>query len=305
MGVKQQIARNIFDFAYAIAYRKISETGSSYPKGEGDFHLLKPTLQFWYADPLLATIDGKDILFMEVFDRKKHKGMIGVSVFDENGVLTPPRIILEEPFHLSFPVVFQWKNEWIMMPECADSGELRFYSLNPDTLEVSFIRGIPTAGRFVDTVVLSCDEKITLLTCRENPENPKQTSLVKCLLPDIRQGEIMYLPLPAEYEEFSYLLRNGGPVLQDENGKIRILQESTETEYGHNLIFRRILNEGTTYKEEDLYKVGLESMPMHVPAGYRLQGTHTYSIGSTCEVMDISFNRPHPGNIVYNNSGRE
>ena len=65
MGIKKIIADNLYDFAYAIAYRKISGRDfSSFPEGEDNFRLLKPSLRYWYADPLLATINQKDILFM-------------------------------------------------------------------------------------------------------------------------------------------------------------------------------------------------------------------------------------------------
>lgn len=303
MGIKKIIADNLYDFAYAIAYRKISGRDfSSFPGGEGNFRLLKPSLRYWYADPLLATINQKDILFMEVFDRKKHKGLIGVSTFDSDGNLSLPEIILEEEFHLSFPLVFSYRNEWILMPECADSGQFRFYKLDPETFKPTLIRSIPAEYRVVDTVVLSKnDEGLVLLGSPENPENPKQTSLAKYRIGDLRNDPMIKLPLPDGYTQYSYLLRNGGPVLDDGKSKIRILQESTESEYGHNLIFRRIVNEGENYKEEDICKIYPEDIPASLPALYRLQGTHTYSLGQSFEVLDLSFTRPHAGNLSYNN----
>ena len=302
MGLKQLIAKSFFDFAYAIAYRPIPESSSlPFLKGEDvPFRLLKPTLNQWYADPIIAMVGEKEYLFMEVYDRTEKKGMIGVSSFSENGQLTGVRIILNEPFHLSFPLVFDYMGKTILMPECSASHSLRFYELDPQTLTPSLIREIPVEGAVVDTVVLKSEqEELVLLGCMEDSEEPKRTSLVMYHLDGLYDGELKKCTLPNEYAAPSYRLRNGGPVICTEDKKIRILQESTETEYGHNLIFREILNEGTdgTYLEKDLQTVYLEDVPIRLPKTFRRQGTHTYSIGNKAEVMDVSFNRFHIGNL--------
>ena len=300
MGIKQFIAKSFFDFAYAIAYRPVSSSSKAYLKGEASFKLLRPTLRYWYADPLLAKINDTEYLFMEVYDRKKHKGLIGVSSFTKDGTLTTPRIILEEEFHLSFPLVFDYNGRTILMPECSESESLRFYELDKNTLAPTLIRNIPTEGRIVDTVLLDMRPgQITLLGCKED-DNPIRTSLVCMSISDLENGDIQYLPLPREYETPSLLLRNGGPILHSGQTKIRILQESTETEYGHNLLFRKIENDGLgdgTYHETDLEKVFLKDLPLRLPSYYRRQGTHTYSLGENAEVIDVSFNRFHIGNL--------
>ncbi len=304
MSVKSALAKAFFDFAYAIAYRPIPNTDAdktTFPKGENEpFHLLKPTLRFWYADPLLAEINGKDILFMEIFDRKKKKGFIGVSSFTESGKLTSPKGILEEEFHLSFPVIFTYQNRYILMPECSEALSLRFYELNPVDFSVKLLREFPTGKKLVDTVVLSQNgDEITLLSCEENPDNPKQTSLVMLSFSDLFSSDPVYQSLPPEYASPSFLLRNGGPVYMQNNKKIRILQQSTETEYGHNLIFRTVSDEPGNYQEEDLSTLYLEDLPLSLPVSYRKQGTHTYSMTSLHEVIDVSFNRFHIGNLFY------
>ena len=118
-------------------------------------------------------------------------------------------------------------------------------------------------------------------------------------LPNLENGELTSIPLPEIYETPSYLLRNGGPVYTDNNKKIRILQESTETEYGHNLLFRNADGFGMDYSEEELSSLFLEDLPIKLPASYRKQGTHTYSMSSNHEVIDVSFNRFHIGNMFY------
>jgi hypothetical protein len=189
-----------------------------------------------------------------------------------------------------------------MMPECSESESLRFYTLDEKTLTPTLLRALPTEGHIVDTVVLSLDEnKLTLLGCKEDPANPKKTSLICLSLTDLENGEPEYISLPEEYSAPSLLLRNGGPIISGDKTKIRILQESTETEYGHNLIFRSIVNDGLNggkFEETDIAKVGLDDLPISLPSSYRRQGTHTYSLGEKFEVVDVSFNRFHIGNMT-------
>lgn len=302
MSIKHFIAKSFFDFAYAIAYRPVNfPSDSNIPKGGAvPFTLLKPTLNCWYADPLIGMVGGKECLFMEVYDRKKKKGMIGVSEFQANGKLTGPKIILEEPFHLSFPVVFTYNNKIILMPECSASKTLRFYEISPDTFDVTLLKSFDVSKVLVDTVILINDnKKLVLLSCSEDAANPKKTSLAAFQINDLENGELEELTLPSEYTVSSYLLRNGGPVVRSENKTIRILQESTETEYGHNLILREIDNMDSleNYSERDLKKIYLEDLPLSLPKTFRKQGIHTYSLGQKYEVVDVSFNRFHLGNI--------
>ena len=207
MAIKKTVAKTFFDFAYAIAYRPVPGSEENhFPKG-GDvpFRLLKPTLNCWYADPLLTEINGTEYLFMEVFYRKKEKGFIGVSTFAENGNLTSPRCVLEESFHLSFPVVFLYEGQYILMPECSESRSLRFYRTGQDqSCSDSLLREIPTEEKLVDTVVYHAEGKVlTLLSCVENPDNPKQTSLAMFILPDLENGDIHILPLRRIRNTFS------------------------------------------------------------------------------------------------------
>ena len=66
------------------------------------------------------------------------KGSIGVSVHDERHDAWHFRsIVLDEPFHLSYPYVFDHESETYMIPEAKGSNSVRLYratfSLTPPT----------------------------------------------------------------------------------------------------------------------------------------------------------------------------
>ncbi|HEX7677896.1 MAG TPA: hypothetical protein VF713_07215 [Thermoanaerobaculia bacterium] len=72
------------------------------------------------ADPFLIRRDGRWFLFFEVIPRHNHRG--GVIAFAESDDAVRWRyggVILREPFHLSYPHVFEWDGETYMTPENA------------------------------------------------------------------------------------------------------------------------------------------------------------------------------------------
>lgn len=83
----------------------------------------------WFvADPFLFHGKNRWYMFFEVCDKTKNKGMIGVAE-SQNGISNwkYDRIVLEQPYHLSFPFVFEWQGTQYMLPEGAHGGPLRLY----------------------------------------------------------------------------------------------------------------------------------------------------------------------------------
>lgn len=90
------------------------------------FQCVTNTVRYWYADPFLFCFNGQDYLFVEMFDRWKKKGVIGVCKVS-NGKCGRFRLCLELPWHLSYPCVFEDEVGIHMIPECYQSGEVWMY----------------------------------------------------------------------------------------------------------------------------------------------------------------------------------
>ncbi len=79
------------------------------------------------ADPFM--VRGKDgcYLFFEVLNEQRDLGEIGYA-FSRNGRQWEYRkIVLRERFHLSYPYVFFWDEQFYMIPECLRSGGIQLY----------------------------------------------------------------------------------------------------------------------------------------------------------------------------------
>src|SRR5207244_9568159 len=83
------------------------------------------------ADPFLVH-DGRTWdLFFEVFRADTHQGDIGWATSTDAWNWTYRHIVLDEPFHLSYPYVFTAGGTYYMVPESSALGSVRLYHAHP------------------------------------------------------------------------------------------------------------------------------------------------------------------------------
>jgi hypothetical protein len=96
---------------------------------ELDFHLrydvTAPKGHFW-ADPFIFAHNGKNYCFVEDYVYRTKLGHIAVLEVTENAVVHLGNCI-KEPFHLSFPFLFHYRDALYMCPEASASRQIRIY----------------------------------------------------------------------------------------------------------------------------------------------------------------------------------
>ncbi len=79
------------------------------------------------ADPFMCQHRDRWYLFFEVVNHLTRKGEIGLAVSNDALHWKYRQIVLAEPFHLSYPYVFEWRGEHFMIPESARGGTVSLY----------------------------------------------------------------------------------------------------------------------------------------------------------------------------------
>jgi len=79
------------------------------------------------ADPFMIRVGGEWYMFFEVLNRLRGKGEIGVATSRDGLRWRYRQIVLREPFHLSYPHVFEWNGGIYMIPESHEAGSVRLY----------------------------------------------------------------------------------------------------------------------------------------------------------------------------------
>lgn len=86
----------------------------------------QPSFTF-LADPFGWWVDGRLEIFVEAYDYRTRRGVIDVCTLDAGLTLVDRRRALTEPWHLSYPFVFEADGAQFMLPEAFRSGALTLY----------------------------------------------------------------------------------------------------------------------------------------------------------------------------------
>ncbi len=79
------------------------------------------------ADPFMIRANETWYMFFEVMNRQRGKGQIGLATSKTGLDWAYQQIVLDEPFHLSYPCVFACGGEYYMIPETLQPGSIRLY----------------------------------------------------------------------------------------------------------------------------------------------------------------------------------
>src|ERR1700682_1267849 len=81
----------------------------------------------FFADPFPVIRDGKTCLFFEDFDHRAGKGRISAINFGRSGPIGKVFPVLEQPWHLSFPFIFENGDSLWMLPESSQNRTVSLY----------------------------------------------------------------------------------------------------------------------------------------------------------------------------------
>jgi hypothetical protein len=121
--------------------------------------MLKPKPLLTQADPFLFVRNGILYVFYES-DRSGEKGIIRMTMTKNLKDWSKPITVLDEPFHLSFPFIFEKNNDVYMIPESQISNAIRLYKGNDDLTAFSFVKTLMDNQRVDDIKFNYCDSHL-------------------------------------------------------------------------------------------------------------------------------------------------
>lgn len=105
-----------------------------------DWRAIEPPTDRIWADPHLCRRDGETHLFFEeLMHGEPHAHVCTARIDDHGALIETPRLALKEPFHLSYPCVFEHAGEHWMLPETAARRAVSLYRATrfPDRWELA------------------------------------------------------------------------------------------------------------------------------------------------------------------------
>lgn len=88
--------------------------------------MLPPKDRFW-ADPHVICREGRYYIFIEEFVFETRKGHISVIIMDKNGGYQEPVKVIEMPYHMSYPFIFESDGSLYMIPETFENRTIQLF----------------------------------------------------------------------------------------------------------------------------------------------------------------------------------
>ncbi len=113
----------------------------------------------YVADPFMTIDNDMYYMFFEVFNWDTYQGDIGYAESKDGYQWNYKKIILDETFHLSYPYIFKWQNEYYLIPESHEDLSVRLYKAVsfPDKWE--YLGNILSGYHYIDPSLLRYNGK--------------------------------------------------------------------------------------------------------------------------------------------------
>lgn len=178
------------------------------------------------ADPFLLRRDDRWHLFLEVVNGDRRRGEIAYATSEDGLRWTYRQVVLREPYHLSYPQVFEWQDTVYMIPESRQDETVRLYAAVDFPHRWQRVR-VLLRGLLADATVLRHRQRWWLFAQRGLDE------LRLFSAPHLEGGYVEHPASPLRTGNRRYT-RPGGRMLAHDGRLLRFAQDGLPT-YGSRL----------------------------------------------------------------------
>jgi len=172
------------------------------------------------ADPFMLPHKDGWHMFFEAMNAEKYCGEIGLATSSDAFSWTYKQIVLSEPFHLSYPYVFEWQSEFYMLPETIGAGSISLYKADEFPTRWSCIAKV-MPGEFADPTVFRYAEWWWIFAC----PTPYQHDTLHLYFASELTGPWTQHPLSPIIHNDKRRARPAGRVLEFDNKLFRFAQD--------------------------------------------------------------------------------
>jgi hypothetical protein len=177
----------------------------------------------YVADPFIARADNTWHMFFEVVNLQTGLGEIGLASSQDMIHWDYRQIVLREPFHLSYPYVFEWNHDFYMIPETHQAKSVRLYKSVNFPIEWTFIGNLLVGDNFVDSSLFRFGNRWWLLNDVAVP--PYFAGTLRLFSSDSLLGPWIEHPKSPIISENPHIARPGGRVVVWNDRVIRFTQD--------------------------------------------------------------------------------
>jgi hypothetical protein len=261
-------------------------TGRDLDYGSLDWSAFRPLIpekdRYW-ADPCVVQRADRYHVFIEEKLYATGRGRIVCLTLDLQGNLLSDQLVLERPYHLSYPFIFEYRGETYMLPETAANRTLELYRSTrfPDQWQLA--KTLMSNIYAVDATLLEHNNKWWLFA-NIRAGGASSLDALHLFYADDLQAE-KWTPHPRNpVVRDIRSARPAGRIFRRDGVLIRPSQDSSRR-YGYALKFNRILKLDE-FDYEEMTEAEFR------PQGENILATHTFNQAGELTVIDAVLRRP-------------
>lgn len=273
-NLKRNISNKIFHYQWQLMFNLDNKKSKQY----SDFkNIIIPNDRFW-ADPFIVFKDSMYYVFFEEFIYNKNKGHISFLTINQNGNYSKQNKILDMPYHLSYPFIFNDNKKYYMIPESSENNTIDLYECSEFPKKWNFCKTLIKNITATDSTLFFKDKKWWLFT--SITENQKIKNGLYLFYSDNLLGNNWIPHLKNPIVSGLKGSRSAGKIFQ-ENGKIiRPAQDGTKR-YGHGIIFYQInILNNSDYQEKEIETI-------YPNWNKKIIGVHSYDKSNELTMIDV------------------
>lgn len=269
MNVKFMLSKLFLGGSWMVGYR------DKLVSNDKQYKIVTTPLGQWIADPFIYEYNGHHYLFVEQYVEKRNRAGIGYYEFI-NGEPVSKGIIIDKPYHMSYPCVFNYKETHYMIPESSANSTIEMYRAVefPDKWELDSV--LLKDVKYVDSTVYQNEHGCWLFSYRKNKSGWELTIFELDM-----ENKTLIKKGVKEFRENTG--RPAGFLFKDGKGNLCRPSQDCRNKYGKALLINTVQMSGMEYKEDVSSVIQSSDIEMDVNA----DRIHTINQDSRFEVIDV------------------
>ncbi|HEY5587615.1 MAG TPA: hypothetical protein VIK86_01515 [Candidatus Paceibacterota bacterium] len=221
------------------------------------------------ADPFIVKENDEYYMFFELLDKLEQKGCIGLAISKNGLEWKYNKVVLKEKFHLSYPYVFKYEEQYYMIPECGESGYIKLYHSKKFPYEWECVVDL-IEGTYGDASIVFYDNKFWLFAEKMDLQGNRNCNLHLYYSESLKHGWIEHPKSPLIIDDYSKA-RPAGRIILFKNDIIRFSQNDLDY-YGKNINMHKVTK--LTIEDYDEEEVQLDLSGTGVDNKWNRDGMH-------------------------------
>jgi len=280
----RRLNKGFSSFFFLDQWVILTAKGASYDSLQWPaFHSIVPGKDRYWADPFIVARENQYYVFIEEKLYATGRGRIACLTLDADGNLQSHHVVLERPYHLSYPFIFEYRGGIYMLPETAQNRTLELYRCAhfPDQWE--WTKALMTDIYAVDATLFEFENKWWLFLNRKEQGGSSLDALHVFFSDDPLSSRWVAHPLNPVVRDI-HSARPAGKIFMWDGKLIRPSQDNSRR-YGYAIKFNRIVTLSETQYEETVCS------SFEPPPRAGILAAHTFNQADELTVIDAVIRR--------------